>query len=44
MIVIIYREGPLSGRIRISWNGFDGEWENVAFRRTKRRFEKSMEN
>ena len=43
MIVIVYREGPLSGRIRISWNGFDGEWENVAFRRTKRRFEKSME-
>ena len=43
MTVIIYREGPLAGRIRIAWNGFDGEWENTAFRRTKRRFEKSME-
>lgn len=43
MIFIIYREGPLAGRIRISWDGFDGEWENTAFRRTKRRFERSLE-
>ena len=42
MIFLIYREGPLRGRIRISWNNFDGEWENTAFRRTKRRFEKSI--
>ena len=44
MTIIIYREGPLKGRIRISWNGFDGEWENIAFRRTKNRFEKAMED
>ena len=43
MTIIIYREGPLAGRIRLAWKGFDGEWENTAFRRTKRRFEKSME-
>ena len=42
MVFLIYREGPLRGRIRISWNNFDGEWENTAFRRTKRRFEKSI--
>lgn len=42
LVVIIYREGILSGRIRIAWNGFDAEWENTAFRRTKRRFEKSL--
>ncbi len=41
MVFLIYREGPLRGRIRISWNNFDGEWENTSFRRTKRRFEKS---
>ena len=44
MVVIIYRRGILSGRIRIEWNNFDAEWENTAFRRTKRRFEKAMKN
>jgi hypothetical protein len=44
MIVIIYREGAFAGRIRIEWNGFDAEWENTAFRRTKRRFKKASEN
>ena len=42
MVVIIYRRGILSGRIRIEWNNFDAEWENTAFRRTKRRFEKAV--
>ena len=44
MVVIIYKDDNLSGRIRIQWNGFDAEWENTAFRRTKRRFEKAMDN
>ena len=44
MVVIIYRKGILSGRIRIQWNNFDAEWENTAFRRTKRRFERAMKN
>ena len=43
MVFLIYREGPLRGRIRISWNNFDGEWENTSFRRTKRRFENSID-
>ncbi len=42
MIIVIYREGLLRGRIRISWDGFDAEWENTSFRRTKRRFERSL--
>lgn len=28
--------------IRIFWNNFDAEWEITAFRRTKKRFEKSL--
>ncbi len=44
MAVIIYRKGALSGRIRIKWNGFDAEWENTAFRRTKRRLERAMKS
>jgi len=44
MIVIIYKDDNLSGRIRIQWNDFDAEWENTAFRRTKRRFEKATDN
>lgn len=44
MVVIIYRSGPLSGRIRIQWNSFDAEWENTSFRRTKRRFERAIKN
>ena len=43
IIIVIYREGPFAGRIRLLWDGFDGEWENTAFRRTKRRFEKALE-
>ena len=39
--VLIYRKDALSGRLRLFWNGFDAEWENTAFRRTKRRFERS---
>lgn len=40
--VVIYRKNQLSGRIRLFWNGFDAEWENTAFKRTMRRFEKSF--
>ena len=42
LVVVIYREGPTSGRIRIHWKKLDAEWDNTAFRRTKRRFEKSL--
>ena len=42
LTVVIYREYALSGRIRIFWGNFDGEWENKAFRRTKRRLERSL--
>lgn len=38
MTVLVYRAGPLAGRIRIFWNGFDAEWENSKFNKTKRRF------
>ena len=41
LLIIIYRKGVLSGRIRVFWGEFDAEWENTAFRRTKRRLEKS---
>lgn len=41
MTIIIYIEGN-SGRVRISWDGFDGEWDETAFKRTKRRFEKNI--
>ena len=40
MVVVIYKYG-FSGRIRIQWNNFDAEWDNTAFRRTKRRFERA---
>ena len=42
LVVIIYREGPTSGRIRIHWKELEAEWDNTAFRRTKKRFEKSL--
>jgi hypothetical protein len=29
-------------KIRIFWNGFDSEWEQVAFTRTQRRFERKI--
>ena len=41
MTVLVYRAGPLAGRIRIFWNGFDAEWENSKFNKTKRRFIKA---
>ncbi|NVJ46480.1 MAG: hypothetical protein HWE07_05105 [Cytophagia bacterium] len=31
-------------RMRVFWNGFDSDWESVAFERTKRRFEKKTGN
>ena len=29
-------------RIRVFWNTFDAEWQDIAFKRTKRRFEKKV--
>jgi hypothetical protein len=29
-------------KIRVFWNGFDSEWESIAFKRTKRRFERKI--
>jgi len=42
MTFLIYKtySGP---KIRIFWNGFDSEWESIAFTRTKKRFEKKLE-
>ena len=39
--VLIYRAGPLSGRIRLFWNNFDAEWNNLQFKKTKKRFERA---
>lgn len=38
MDVIISR--PLGIKMRLLWNGFDSEWEEMAFNRTKRRYDK----
>lgn len=37
---LIYKSTEI--RIRVFWNTFDAEWQDVAFRRTKRRFEKKI--
>lgn len=39
--IMIYHESE-NIRIRIFWKEFDSEWQNVAFMRTLRRFEKEM--
>jgi len=40
MQVLIYRDGNFI--IRVFWNGFDSTWENTAFRRSKKRFERKI--
>lgn len=39
--VLIWMNGG-SYTIRLFWNGFDSTWEDIAFERSKRRFEKKM--
>lgn len=41
MQVIVYITS-YSATIRVFWNGFDSTWENMAFIRSKRRFEKRI--
>jgi len=38
--VLLYKN--VETKIRISWNGFDAEWDNLAFNRTRNRFEKDL--
>lgn len=38
MQVLIYRDGGF--KLRIFWKNFDSTWENTAYERTKRRFER----
>ncbi|WP_298426079.1 hypothetical protein [uncultured Kordia sp.] len=40
MDVLIYRDGNFI--IRVFWNGFDSTWENTAFKRSKKRFERKI--
>ena len=40
MQVLIYRDGNFI--IRVFWNGFDSTWENTAFQRSKKRFERKI--
>jgi hypothetical protein len=41
IMILIYF--PLAeAKIRLFWGSFDSEWESTAFKRTKRRFEKSI--
>lgn len=42
MTFLIYRDGAV--KIRIFWNDFDSEWEEISFGKTKRRFEKAIKN
>ena len=41
MKFLIYRDG--GEKIRVFWNGFDAEWEETAFNRTRRRFERRID-
>jgi hypothetical protein len=41
MTFLIYRDSGT--KIRVFWNGFDAEWEETAFNRTRRRFERRIE-
>ncbi|GGW37300.1 hypothetical protein [Arenibacter certesii] len=40
MQVLIYHDGGF--KLRIFWNTFDSTWENLAYERTKRRFERRI--
>jgi hypothetical protein len=41
MSFIIYKYNSVT-TIRVFWNTFDAEWQEIAFKRTKRRFEKKV--
>lgn len=41
MTFLIYRSSS-GTTIRVFWNTFDAEWQEIAFKRTKRRFEKKI--
>lgn len=41
MTFLIYRSSS-GTTIRVFWNTFDAEWQEIAFKRTKRRFEKKV--
>lgn len=41
MTFLIY-ESTSGTTIRVFWNTFDAEWQEIAFKRTKRRFEKKV--
>ncbi|WP_289022633.1 hypothetical protein [uncultured Salegentibacter sp.] len=41
MTFLLYRNGGT--KIRVFWNGFDAEWEETAFNRTRRRFERKID-
>ncbi|MBP9847868.1 MAG: hypothetical protein KBC58_00360 [Flavobacterium sp.] len=41
MTFLIYKSSS-GTTIRVFWNTFDAEWQDVAFKRTKRRFEKKV--
>lgn len=40
LTILIYKTSET--KIRIFWNTFDAEWQDIAFRRTKKRFEKKI--
>jgi ABC-type cobalt transport system substrate-binding protein len=41
MTFLIYEGGGT--KIRVFWNGFDSEWEETAFKRTRRRFARKID-
>ena len=41
MTFLMYEDG--STKIRVFWNGFDAEWEESAFNRTRRRFARKID-
>lgn len=43
LIILLYAS-VTEPRIRIFWNDFDSEWTITAFKRTKKRFEKSLKS
>jgi len=41
MTFLMYEDGGT--KIRVFWNGFDSEWEENAFNRTRRRFARKID-
>ena len=42
MVIIIYRKGVLSGRIRIQWNWFGAEWKSLRSEELKEGMKKQL--